>query len=949
MFKALKGVNSLREDEGIEGFNQGRLFFSNRLEKLLLKLKANLFDLQGSVFAKRLLLVPSHAIEKWIRLQLTDELGVAAGFETSFLNQGILSLCHNRFKLPTKIELIVDIEQVLAAHLDSTDPIWQPLVGYVGGRKRRTMMLAKQLATLFQRYSIYGVKEWSSPWQQLVWEEVFSNYDDFLSILKEPQLIEGSVSIHLFGFSHQPPLFFHFFDQVAQKMPVHHYVLSPCQEFWSEFDESQPLLATLGKAGRQLATLVEEGEIQTVEDYSIEGITATQEALLNFEPLKEDPTIELHIASTPHREVEILYHNLMALLPQIEPKEILVMAPDITLYTPYIESVFGSLCQITDLPQMGHDLEIKGLWLLFDLEKKRWSAPVMLELFRHPLFQKKMGWNEETVLQIREWLQVTGIRWGVDAAHRSDLLGQKMDEEGNTWKQGIDQLLEDLALGSSRIDLTEAELLGELAYLIDTLYTQLKPLHDGTQWTLVRWSEYLQDLYEAYFVFSNESLLRTLKPLKKLARDQTYTFQSFFPLLQEVVRAESTTLNPNEVQAIRFCSLLPMRAIPAKVICLIGMNHDAFPRQEMPLSLDQLQGRAEVPSQADLDRYLFLETMLSVREKLFISYLGNNPFDGSEEPPSSVIAPLLPYIKKVKHPLRSYDPLYFSQQELTSTSIADYQLAVALQTKQAPEPFFLPPQPIPVPPGEHHIAIYELVRALRSPLRHYFSHLNFYDATEVKHEEEFTLSPLQMAKMRRLLLQMPQKQAVINLQKRGEFPLGPFSDIAQRRVEKELQDEMVDSKEASFVFDYNKETSIHITGKIDGFTNNGLLAYERGDFAGAIKAWPLYVLACHCHEPIPLIFGRDGKKKSPFFTTTRPLLERMVEYYFLSQQCPSPLFPNWVDVILKQDRARLEKLIATSYDPALAWVMQTKALSPTLFKWDEQAKRLYGEMRDAWF
>ncbi len=124
-----------------------------------------------------------------------------------------------------------------------------------------------------------------------------------------------------------------------------------------------------------------------------------------------------------------------------------------------------------------------------------------------------------------------------------------------------------------------------------------------------------------------------------------------------------------------FCAMLPMRSIPFRVICLLGMNDDAYPRQTKPLGFD-LMARNPRPgdrSRRNDDRYLFLEAILSAREKLHISYVGQSIQDNSIRPPSVLVSELLDYIEEgfevpgekilehivTKHRLQAFSPEYF--------------------------------------------------------------------------------------------------------------------------------------------------------------------------------------------------------------------------------------------------------------------------------------------------
>jgi exodeoxyribonuclease V gamma subunit len=151
--------------------------------------------------------------------------------------------------------------------------------------------------------------------------------------------------------------------------------------------------------------------------------------------------------------------------------------------------------------------------------------------------------------------------------------------------------------------------------------------------------------------------------------------------------------------------MLPMRSIPFKVVCLMGMNDDSYPRQTKTLGFDLM---AKNPKPGDRsrrkdDRYLFLETLLSARERLHISYVGQSIQDNSPRPPSVLVSELLDYIDQgyelqdgkilehvvVKHRLQAFSPDYFKKSEkLVSYSEENYEAARhAAGLREEPAPF----------------------------------------------------------------------------------------------------------------------------------------------------------------------------------------------------------------------------------------------------------------------
>ena len=231
----------------------------------------------------------------------------------------------------------------------------------------------------------------------------------------------------------------------------------------------------------------------------------------------EDDSIEIHIASTPYQEILHLREYLYQLLCKggIEPKEIVVMAPHISHYAPFIEAIFATTVTIKlpISPPTKDNRPFVALFLALDLEKKKWSGSALLELLSHPLLQRKQKFTEADLEQFRNWVEATGITWGFDASHRAAFLKkhhsrrEKNDPTG-TWMWGLGHLVEELALlppdpaRHPRISFSQAELLGDLMTWLKSLY------HFTRQWeepkTLNEWSESLRKFAHDFMIDSEE-------------------------------------------------------------------------------------------------------------------------------------------------------------------------------------------------------------------------------------------------------------------------------------------------------------------------------------------------------------------------------------------------------------------------------------------------------------
>lgn len=952
--------------------NQGVVFFSNRLEILFEILKAHLFPADSDPFAERLLVVPSQSIKNWIQLRLAQDLNICAGIDIYYLGEALSTLSGHTF--PSQIALMLKIEKEIRLALQESDPIWDPLRKFTQHKPNRIYQLAKHLTAAFLHYGVYG-KEASVDWKEMMWRRVSAVWETPLLVLSQSPCFKP---VHLFGFNHLAPVHFQFFQQGF------FYQLSACKEFWSDKGDlaKAPLLSAWGKVGREMGRMIEESELPTEEFYIPSSGTTQLEQLQNDllllgerkSPL-EDDTIQIHLSTNPHREIQNLHNTLLGLMEKeaIEPKDILVLAPDISLYEPYIRTIF-KMHTITDLPAERSNSLVQGLFLLLELDQKRWSAPALLNLFSHPLFREKRGWSDADLLQIREWVASTGIRWGIDAEQRDRLLKKghctrEMGEKGATWKEGIGYLLEELArpLDVKRITLTQAELLGEWATTVESLDHDLSQLL-GVM-TLSEWVFYLKHLILSYFVVAEEQAGIFYK-LDLLAREDTgepLPFSLLSILLKQLLQQEPFTLNGHQLQSIRFSSFLPNRGMPpAKVICLIGMNQEAFPRKEPPFYADLLKSSLFALRRTDFDRFAFLEAILAARSKLILSYVGKNSLDFSEEPPSLVISELFSYVHPNSvfiHPARSYDERYFSgsNRHLKNFSKIDFFLAKRFQSPVETEIVLKEPVILTQEPSKKIIQIKDLVRCLRSPILHYLYHkcgVTPQDETELENEEAFTLSAYRKAILRKGALKYSPEVILERAKREKDFPLGVFGKLAQRQLTDDLLQipspihfQTLEVTSLNVCLSQGQE--ITLQGKIEGVTDEGLFVIEKSDSKGKLVTWPYFLILNMLHPEKNTLTFRDGEQRH-FFGDAQIHLHNLLEYYFLSLETPSFLFPDWIEPILKQESHKLDKILSSNlgYDPGVNWYLRGKKLpsSQDLIQiWHPQVKKLFGELVDAWF
>ncbi|MFK2931060.1 exodeoxyribonuclease V subunit gamma [Dyella agri] len=471
---------------------------------------------------------------------------------------------------------------------------------------------------------------------------------------------------------------------------------------------ANPLLAAWGKQGRDYIRLLDSfdrpdayrprfaalgRDIDLFADPGRDSLLhQVQQAILDLEPLPADPaqrqplepgddSLRFHIAHNPQREVEILHDELLALFEQaardgrpLAPRDVMVMVPDIRSYAPHIQAVFGRVplddprylpCSIADRPARGAAPLLVALEQLLRLPESRFAAGDILDLLDAPALRRRYKLDEAGLPVLRRWIEGAGIRWGLSGMQK-EMLGLPPEEQ-NTWRFGLRRMLLGYAVGDgasldgiapyAEVGGLDAALVGPLAALLERLEHYWRLL--AAPATPAQWAARLRSLLAAMFDAGRDdddalALQRLDDALA--AWEQACTEAGFDqPLPLAVVREhwlaaidESRLSQRFLGGAVSFGTLLPMRAIPFRVVCLLGMNDGDYPRRhsapDFDLMANQGQQRPGDRSRREDDRYLFLEALLSARDTMYVSWVGRSARDNGELPPSVLVGQLRDYL-----------------------------------------------------------------------------------------------------------------------------------------------------------------------------------------------------------------------------------------------------------------------------------------------------------------
>lgn len=497
-----------------------------------------------------------------------------------------------------------------------------------------------------------------------------------------------------------------------------------------------------------------------------------------------DRSLSLHSCHGPLREAEVLRDQLLAAfdeLPDLAPQDVVVMVPDLETYAPCLQAVFGVdedgrgaaiPFRIADRPARGGRPGIQAFGQALRLLRGRMTAPEVLDLLALEPVRAARGVDEEGLDRLRRLVDGVGIRWGIDGAHRQQV-GQP-DLEGNTWRWGLARLFLGWAApgdGAARLVAgellpypeagVEPWLLGALAELADLLvgrrqhYLERPLTIEGWAEELGRFAGQLLGGGEA----GQEDLLNIEGALGSLTeRAARAGFQAALGLdavtglLDEALEEDPPPRGFLE-GAVTVCALQPMRAIPFRVVALIGMNDGAFPRGDRPVGFDLAARRPRLGAgiRRDTDRLLFLEALVSARDRLILTWTGQDARSEATFPPSVVVAELLDVLDLMlgrpanraeagdgqdagtewqadglvqRHALHPYSRRYFGAPEDRRwfSYAADYARTADGDARgPAPRPPLLPGAlpPRPVPDAPRILRLESLLRCWENPARYF--------------------------------------------------------------------------------------------------------------------------------------------------------------------------------------------------------------------------------------
>ncbi len=537
-----------------------------------------------------------------------------------------------------------------------------------------------------------------------------------------------------------------------------------------------PLLANWGRIGQHFMLLLEDSDIaidvrhhQDKPEAAIEPANRLewlQEGIRRAQPdlhqpanalTREDASLRVHACHTRLRELEVLRDALLLQLkqrPDLKPSDILVMAPNIQDYAPLLPAVFGEAGHRQSvLPYHLADVAIERAHPLFDafarlldLPRSRLTAPEVIDLLALPPVAGRFGLGDSDLDAITRWLRNARVAWGLDGTFRARFDVPPIQTQTFAW--GIDRMLAGYVMGSDTADAQQAVELadgsavlplngiaGPQAATLGTLDDVLAELarwcsFGGRTQSASAWARQLEERIKAMLRIDAtdraardawDALLHAVHAIASGPAQGGLDPPLAFEVVRELLRERLSAISERQrflMGGTTFCGMVPQRAIPFAIVAVLGLDDGVFPRTDNGAGLDPIGEHRRIGDRdvRNDDRYLFLQTMMSARAALHLSYIGCDVRDGKARNPAAPLADLLSLLdhaaglsaddkdikeveedgaKKrinrrpwlVRHPLQPFDVRYFDGADPALFSFrAEFALTGANGSNDAEQP-----------------------------------------------------------------------------------------------------------------------------------------------------------------------------------------------------------------------------------------------------------------------
>jgi exodeoxyribonuclease V gamma subunit len=793
--------------------------------------------------------------------------------------------------------------------------------------------------------------------------------------------------------------------------------------------DRHPLLANFGKKGREYSALLEEVSPHRKALYRVAGAIKEHpfyqdllaEHSLLFEETGSKPTlleclqadllllrgkrkekievdcgsVSFHFAPTKLREVEVLYENIRKKLAastifSLRPAQILILAPNIEVYLPYIQRVFGlhelpfQVLTQTETQKHGGASLKEAFFHLLALKKSRFSNEALRQLFDCTHFVEKLKIAEEERGAVDHFFRASSFRWGKDGQQRADLLKEEgylvensFNEKG-TWKEERARFIKNLQDGLH----IEDEVGSRLVFCLDALFSHFEKLRG--EHPLSFYSEEFHALLTFFFAreqsadeSTEEKLLElafTLFARKAKLCTGLFTLEEAVHIFTEIYAQQEENGRASFLFMPCVCASLE-DMVPASVdhLFLLGCDEDQFPRWQ--------KGK----EQCERDNYLFIEALITARKTLTISLESYSFKDDAKKEPASSLKALMKEIEdhfQLSYPLHVTHPLFCPQVRATPQEKVVGKSACQEESVRLEK--------------DEEIDMKELLSAFRSPLKSYYEkeHGLFLSQFKEKKDKFLSLERYDLTRLYAASLWQGRDEFRQSVLKERKLPENSFQAPYVYHTEK-MQEELQEMAKKIGVREVGTKKCepmlIEFTPaakKVEWITEKRLLLPEleyihqnkrivlRGTLSSVYPQVPLFferysLKACVCALPALFLRSLVGKmeeiremgyfqgekaldvhflrdKKSVRFNFEHADLKDYLLYTLLCRQYPICLYPQFAEDFFNGERDKigeaLEKNREEEEDPYLAYYLEQHGLDDLFSRFEQHqslAKKLF--------
>ena len=829
-----------------------KIYTSSSVETLA-KEFGDLYIKQENIFNPMVVVVGANSTKDWLKEAIAKDKGIVANISFTNTNDSILLLSKilginknfNAILLPVQMKWL--IYSVFGSEEFETN--FPEIANYYTDNELKRFTLAEKVASLFDKYQNLKpsiISNWNTLdfkpeqvdeiWQCYIWRKIIErtktgfseltkSIESILEVLRDNSQIEDLKtklpSITFFGQLEYSEELILLLEELSNHIQVSIFRIE------YSFDESKSnqnrLVNNFGIFLKNQKELFANAKIETTplsnsNDLKSNLLSALKKGILQKEAIVNQPiddSITINNCFTINREVEVLYHYLLKQFEQdasLGARDVCVMMPHPEEYAAAIHAFFNS--SKYEIKHTLYETNINleespyaALLALLELDYDNFTSEEVLKILDYTYLRTKFGFSED-LSTIRRAVGLANIKHGVNG-------DSNLETNLVSWRYGLKRLMYGICIKTegALIDIDDTEFytvnqfegnqandIIRLNYFVEQVVVFISNRNNPK--TLRGWVEFIEQTAEYFLNTSDFDLtyffmnLGKIGELNSFLANETISFPVFQHYLKSVLN-EMESSSKTGFSGVRFTSLQPFLTAPTKIIAFLGMNNADFPRKQPSLSFDLA---LKVRTQADLDKQLFLNSLLGAKEKIYISYIGQSVKDNSSIPPSSVVDELIAAIEPLlatnevdnlitRHPLHGFSSLYNSNEHPNLIRYFSEDKPVNIQ-KAAPNDESVD--------FSNEIQINDLYRFLADPIKWYYNKtLGIY-----YNEEDATLAETELFSLNHLEKWII-KDEVLNLSdfdennletyrsekvKKGSLPLSKTGELVLQKTYEEVEE-----------------------------------------------------------------------------------------------------------------------------------------------------------------